>query len=347
MASSPAGAIREEAGVVIVAAVGEIDAANVHHLSALMDEAVALGARRVAVDVANVGFLDSQALHILMIASERLRLTGAQLTVRAASEQTYRVFEATGLTEALRVEAPASHTAVLSQLVVAAAVPLTRDVLDAALKLVVTMAHAVIPGADGASITLPRLGRLGTAAASNDVVLHMDHDQYDTQEGPCLDAATTGDHFHIDSLTDEFRWPAFVPRARARGIQSILSTPLLTADRAVGALNLYSRTAGAFEAHDKLWADQFAAQTSLVLERADPGNRAELLTEELQQALLSREVIGLAQGVVMHRDGVTSAQAFDTLRELSRQTDQPLRDICALVAGSPERGPSTGYEDQR
>ena len=108
-----------------------------------------------------------------------------------------------------------------------AAIPRSRDVLDAALKLVVTMAQAVVIGADGVSITLPRNGRFGTVAASNDVVLEMDHDQYDTGEGPCLDAAIQGERFHIDALGEESRWPAFVPRARARGIESILSTPLV------------------------------------------------------------------------------------------------------------------------
>lgn len=78
--------------------------------------------------------------------------------------------------------------------------------------------------------TLSGNGRLGTVAASNDVVLEMDHDQYDTGEGPCLD-----------------------------------STPLVAADLPIGALNVYSRTVGAFAEHEKQWADQFAAAEAVVV----------------------------------------------------------------------------------
>ena len=72
------------------------------------------------------------------------------------------------------------------------------------------MAQAVVVGADGVSITRPRNGCLGTVAASDDVVLEMDHDKYDTGEGLCLDAVTEGERFHILSLREEDRWPAFV-----------------------------------------------------------------------------------------------------------------------------------------
>ena len=321
------GSVQVEERHAVVALAGEIDIATIGEVRALLDQAIALGAPRVTLDLAAVGFLDAGGIGVFVSAAERLRAIGGEFSVRAASAPAFRLFEATGLTQRLNVERPLT-SALARGLAGAAELPLTRNVLDAALRLVVTMAQAVVVGADGVSITLPRHGRLGTVAASNDVVLQMDHDQYDTGEGPCLDAATQGERFHIESLDAEQRWPAFVPRARARGIESILSTPLVTDDRPIGALNVYSRTVGAFALHEKEWADQFAAEASAVVSSAQVGVPADTLSEQIQQALLTREVIAFAQGVVMGRDGVSPTAAHDILREVSRRTGRRMSEVC-------------------
>lgn len=213
----------------------------------------------------------------------------------------------------------------------------TRQVLDAALELVVTMCEQVISHADGVSITLPRQGQFRTVAASNDVVLAMDHDQYDTGQGPCLDAARRGERFHIDVLADESRWAQFVPRARARGIESVLSCPLLDAGTAHGALNIYARTAGAFAVHEKQWADQFALRASEVLTAARRTLPSDRLDGQLEQALLSRAVIARAQGWMMHRDGLSADDAWLALSVISRRTDVPLFDVCSRLLDNTEQ----------
>lgn len=164
--------------------------------------------------------------------------------------------------------------------------------------------RATVGGADGASVSLRRHGRLTTAAASDQTVSDMDADQYDTGEGPCVDASIEGRWFPASSVATETRWPAFTPRARALGIQAILSSPLLTSDGPVGALNIYSRTAEAFTPMDQSLASMFADETSAIL-----GNAARRDTEgnterRLAGALRSRHVIALAQGMIMQRDHI-------------------------------------------
>jgi len=327
------GSIRADDGVAVLSLRGEIDIATVPLLRDLVDRAFAAGAPRIVVDLAAVDFLDAGGLSVLVTAAERARMSGASLAIHAASAPIYKLFVVTQLTERLDVQRPPISSALVQGLSNIAAIPSTRDVLDAALKLVVTMAQAVMAGADGASITLPRHGRLGTVAASNDVVLEMDQDQYDTGEGPCLDAATQGERFHILALDEEARWPSFVPRARARGIESILSTPLVSHDSPLGALNVYSRASRAFADHEKEWADQFAAEASTLIGKAHPGTSADALNEQIQRALLSREVIALAQGMVMQRDGVSPLAAYAALRDDSRRTGRPLRDVCDELVG--------------
>jgi anti-anti-sigma factor len=330
VADQLSGTLRIDRGVVVTV-VGEVDLFTEHALRALLDQALSVGADTVTLDLTGVSFLDARGISVLVVAARQLRDQGGRLVVRSAPLAVRRVFEITGLTEFLGVEALAAEPAVVRALALAAEVPLTRELLDAALRMVVTMAQAVVTGADGASITMPREGRLGTVAASNDVVREMDTDQYETGQGPCIDAATHARRFHIGSLDTEPRWPDFVPRARARGIRSILSTPLMAGDVALGALNIYSSTTDAFAEHEQAWADTFAAEAAAVVTHAHNSPTAHDLDQQLQEALESREVIALAQGITMARVGGTPAEAYLVLREVSVRTGEPLLRVCENV----------------
>jgi hypothetical protein len=141
-------------------------------------------------------------------------------------------------------------------------------VVESALQLVVALARATVDSADGVSVSLRREGRLATVAASDRTVSDMDADQYVTGEGPCVDASADGRWFHVASLDDETRWPAFTPRARALGISAILSAPLLARDGPVGALNMYSRTTSGFAPEDQRLASVFATAASIIVTNA-------------------------------------------------------------------------------
>ena len=137
--------------------------------------------------------------------------------------------------------------------------------VDGALHLVVHLTLVTVSGADGVSASLRRHGRLATVAASDETISDMDANQYFTGEGPCVDASVNGHWFHVESLDQETRWPEFVPRAKKLGINAILSTPLLAQSRPVGALNIYSRTPGAFDTKDQELASMFATEASAIL----------------------------------------------------------------------------------
>jgi GAF domain-containing protein len=221
-----------------------------------------------------------------------------------------------------------------------AAIPANVDVLDAALRLVVALARVTVGGADGVSVCLRRQGALITVAASDETVNGMDRDQYATGEGPCVAAATQGHWFHVESLDAETRWPAFIPRARERGINSIISTPLLTQTRPVGALNIYSRRTGVFAAPELELSSLFAAQASDLLVSAAVDTSVEELSRQLQDALRGRDIIAQARGVLMERNGITADAAYTQLRRSSRQTDTPVRRLAEDVTAST-RPPGT------
>jgi len=216
------------------------------------------------------------------------------------------------------------------------AIPADTDVIDGALRMVVALARATVGGADGVSVSLRRHGRLSTVAASDQTILDMDADQYATGEGPCVSASVEGHWFHIESLDDETRWPAFVPRAKELGINAVLSSPLMTEERPIGALNIYSRTAAAFAPKDQELASIFATEASVILRDAGAAVTDDELSTRLQEALIARGVIALAQGVIMEREGVTTDEAFASLRRYSHQSNRPLQERAAEIVASTQ-----------
>jgi hypothetical protein len=232
------------------------------------------------------------------------------------------------------VPAPGGVTGSAQHLRPAIAIPAGDGVVDAALRLVVALALVSVGGADGVSVSLQRRGRLATVAASDQTVSDMDAEQYDTGEGPCVDASEKGHWFHVESLDDETRWPNFIPKAQQLGINAILSNPLLARDEPVGALNIYSRTAAAFGARDQELASAFATEASVILTDVSVAVSQDQIARRIHDALRAREVIAQAQGVIMDRDGVSAHNAYTILRRSSQVTGTPLLQCAQRVLDS-------------
>jgi len=58
--------------------------------------------------------------------------------------------------------------------------------------------------------------------------------------------------------------------------------------------------------------------------------------EGLEEALVSRDVIGQAKGILMERLHLTSDQAFEELRAASQKANRKVRDIAAQLADTGE-----------
>lgn len=343
---------------VVVAVRGEVDILTAPELGAIVDAVLDLGHQSVVLDLAELDFMDASGLRVIARAARVLRPSGSVMTVRSPSAMVRRLLDLVGLAEVVRLEPPEaegaglrrSERSVVSSEIPAAvdsdlsvrtlksmmSFPADRDVVDGALRLVVALARATVGGADGASVSLRRHGRLATTAASDQTVSDMDADQYDTGEGPCVDASVEGRWFHASSVATETRWPAFTPRARALGINAILSSPLLTRDGPVGALNIYSRTAAAFTPADQSLASVFAAEASAILANAALGDTDGQLDGHLAVALRSRQMVALAQGMIMQRDHVSADAAYAVLQRSSRGTGMPLKDRAAQIVASAQ-----------
>lgn len=209
--------------------------------------------------------------------------------------------------------------------------------IEHALKRIVELAHQIIRGVDGASLTLYRANVTPfTQVASHDWVRAVDLVQYETRQGPCLEvAASSAPASGSADLADSQSWPVFGPAAAQLGVRAVLAVGLVPrpdpSDHAhgpLGALNLYSRRPYAFGIADRDEALLLAAiagqSLQLVEARAD--------VKRLREALSSRDVIGQAKGILMERHGIGEAEAFAILRRASNDVNVKLRDIAARVA---------------
>lgn len=194
------------------------------------------------------------------------------------------------------------------------------------LERIVQLAVKTIDGADDAAVTIVAAGTVRTDAATGDVPQQVDRIQYETGEGPCLDAIRDHGVFQVERLADEQRWPNFSRRASEEtGIQSMLSFRLFVEEDTLGALNLYSRREAAFaECDPQAIGAVFAAHAAVALSGAQHD-------AQMEEALRSRELIGRAKGILMARENISAEEAFDRLRVTSQHLNVKLRVVAERV----------------
>ena len=124
----------------------------------------------------------------------------------------------------------------------------------------------------------------------------------------------------VADLEAELRWTRLVARARELGVGSMLAVQLFVDDQNLGALNLTSREADAFDDESEHVALLFASHAAVAM----TGERA---VGQLRAAVTSRELIGQAQGILMERFKITAELAFQMLMLASQDTNRKLRDI--------------------
>jgi GAF domain-containing protein len=196
---------------------------------------------------------------------------------------------------------------------------------------------------DSASITmLEKAKKLSTVAASDPLIEQADQLQYELNEGPCLDAVWIEGHFTIPDIVADGRWPHWAPRAAELGVCSMLSLHLFT-DTALGSLNLYSLRPREFDASDIEAGRVIAAHASVVLAYA----KAE---QNLWQAIDSRNLIGLAQGILIERYRLTPSSAFAVLRRYSQDHNMKLAVVAEELVSTgalPQFGADEANPDGR
>lgn len=221
---------------------------------------------------------------------------------------------------------PVAAFDIRSQLDQLASVLLRERAFDAVLDLVIALAVEAIPGVDAGSVTLAGNGPPETSATTSHEARAVDDVQYASGRGPCLSAIRDQKAVIGNFSEHEAEWPEVAKEAKSRKFQSILSLPLC-GERIVGALNLYACARDGLSERDLAIGKAFARHAGSVVSNAATLASAELLNRQLEEALVSRDVIGQAKGVLRERHGYSDQEAFDALRRASQHERKKLREV--------------------
>lgn len=205
--------------------------------------------------------------------------------------------------------------------------------VDATLERICELAVKTIDGCEAAAISIAEGKRITSRSRTNELPIIVDRIQSETQEGPCVDAIREHGVFVTGALSREERWPDFARRANEEtGVQSILSLCLFAREDTMGAINLYSTMPDAFDDQDLAVGSVFAAHAAVALAAAHR-------EAHLENKADSRDLIGMAKGIIMARQHVSQDEAFDILRRASQRMNVKLRELAAQVVDPPPGEP--------
>jgi GAF domain-containing protein len=220
-------------------------------------------------------------------------------------------------------------TAALNQL---AGLVLSRETVQTALELVTTVAATATADTMGAGVTVVDERGKRSRAASNPWVERADALQYELDEGPCLTAWRSGELVRIDDTTTDGRFPRWNEWAARLGVRSVLSAPLVAAGESIGAMKVYGERPSAYGERDEQVMELLARQAAVLLANAQSLREARRHTRQLADALVSRDVIARATGVLLALGAASTRDAFRTLAAAARRADCSVEDVSrALV----------------
>jgi GAF domain-containing protein len=196
----------------------------------------------------------------------------------------------------------------------------------AKLEAVAGLAKALISECDGAGFALEVREKVHSVGTTDEVTLAVDLIQYDTGEGPCLEAIETSHVVRLELLDAGERWEHFAPGAIDAGVRSVLSVPLSARGRTVGALNLYSRSADGFDAESESMAASLAAYAAEIIATSPLYGYSLALVDEVLEELATRELINNAIGVVMVREHCGESDALEELTNEAERRGASLRE---------------------
>jgi ANTAR domain/GAF domain len=218
----------------------------------------------------------------------------------------------------------------LAQLLGDLAIELQHEAGTAAtLQAITEGAVNLVPGVWQAGISMVQGRTITAEAPTHPVVAELDELQNTLDEGPCLSALREHHTVHIEDMATDARWPRFASAAAHRGVRTMLSFQLFVLGDNLGALNLYGDHGSTFDEESRLVGGVLAQHASIAM----AGAAAEA---QFDAALASRDVIGQAKGVLMHRENLTGLQAFALLLKTSQNANIKLIQIARWVVAQHE-----------
>ena len=203
--------------------------------------------------------------------------------------------------------------------------------LDATIAAVAAFTVKILPGVTAAGVArISKDGVLTCQTATNPQVLQMMQAEHRTGRGPLLHVLDQANpaKIMVSASGGDPRWPQYAAEALGIGVGAVMAVRLDDGAGGAGQALLLVTDSG-FDRRVVDVVDVFAAHAAVAATQAR-------VHAELADALQSRDVIGQAKGILMHRHQMTSSRAFKLLVRTSQNTNIPLRQVAEQVATTGE-----------
>jgi GAF domain-containing protein len=221
--------------------------------------------------------------------------------------------------------------------------PPGEDALEAFVRPALVAATRLFLVAGVALVLVDETGELRGAVAAGDLAQALEDAAPQLWSGPSLEVLAGGSAVRTTDLPGDDRWPALAALPALAGVRGLLCVPVEGAAGAAGTLTAVRRPARPWQAQEVESLLTYAGVVaSLVRVAADAERNAQVIAQ-LEYALHRRVVIEQAKGIVMEREGLDAAGAFDRLRKAARAGRRRVSEMAAeVVAGRPLPPPSNG-----
>lgn len=198
--------------------------------------------------------------------------------------------------------------------------PPVEDAVAAVVHDVLQASTKIVPGIRHVALSALECEAFRVLTATDDLPRRLESLQVAMNEGPTRDALREVVPVVVAREDIVARWPEFGLRARALGVTSIAAVPLCWGGRVLGALSVYSDDEGPPPDSVVELATAYAVQAAATLSYAKKA-------ENLEFAMITRQQIGQAVGVLMERCELSAEAAFNYLRRVSQTGNVKLRDV--------------------
>ncbi|MBH0009437.1 GAF and ANTAR domain-containing protein [Salinibacterium sp. SWN1162] len=168
--------------------------------------------------------------------------------------------------------------------------------------------------------------------STSEAAMMLESMQLADAAGPCIECFRTGEAVAINDISTSVAWPEFCATAVDQGFNSLLSIPMKVHGRVMGTMNLFRAASEAVSSRDAAVAQALADVATIGITHERALHQAQVVEEQLQNALNSRIAIEQAKGVIANGLSLSMDDAFVLLRKYSRDCNLTLRAASEMVS---------------
>ena len=216
------------------------------------------------------------------------------------------------------------------------------DKLDSVVRPALVAATRLFLVAGVALVLVDETGELRGAVAAGDLAQALEDAAPQLWSGPSLEVVAGGEAMRTCDLAGDGRWPALGGLPGLTGVHSLLCVPVEGAGGPVGTLTAVRRPDRPWQAREVEALLTYAGVVAILLRAAAEDERTAQTIGQLEHALYHRVVIEQAKGILMEREGLDPAGAFDRLRKAARARRARVSEVASeVVDGQPLPPPSS------